>query len=185
MRARLAPPLVALSLAAAGCSDDGGAAGPTLPPLTESPSESPSPSAVAVPSDATAATPEGAADFGRFFASEVHQAYVTLNPERVRRLSTPDCGTCQRYVDSIESIRAQGATINDAYQVEVLDAAAPQEQPGATTSIVTVFLSIGELVVTGPDGAELLRETANEQAVHTYQLLRSGERWLVSEVTID
>jgi hypothetical protein len=184
MRARLVPALAALAVLAAGCS--GGEdpdVSPTLPPITEAPSGSPS--AEVVPSEATAATPEGAAAFVRFFVGEVQAGYEALDPERVRRVSTPECETCKRYIETIETVRDQGARIGDAYTVEVIDAVAPLEEPGASSTSVTLIVRIGEFVVTGADGTELLREPPIDQVVQSVTLNRVRNSWLVNEVVID
>jgi hypothetical protein len=181
MRSRLAAGLLALCLGATACSGGDGEASPTLPPVTESPSATPE--AEAVPSEATEATPEGAAEFAKYFANEVHQAYITQDAERVARLSAPDCEACQAYISSIEEMRSVDATIADNYTVEVLDAQAAGLPPEANTARVTVLLRIGEFLLTAPDGSELLREPANDRAVQELSLMRVEGGWLTTGVT--
>lgn len=183
MRARLATALLAISLAVAGCSSEEPNAGPTMPPVTEAPSATPD--AVEVPNEAAEATPEGAAEFARFFALEVYEAYLALDPARIERLSAPGCETCERYVASIEEIRTQGGTIGDEYAVDVVDVATPGQDGEVTRAQVTLVLSIGEFVVTGSDGTELVRETADAEAVQSVELVRRGSQWLVQEVSVD
>jgi hypothetical protein len=182
MRARLATGLLALCVGATACSGGGGGevTAPTLPPITEAPS--PSPTAEPVPSEATEATPEGAAEFVRFFTGEVNQAYLDLDPARVTALSAPECQTCQRYVSSISEFAAQGASVSP-YRVEVLEVEAPGVTPETSSLTVSVISRIGEVVVTRPDGTELLREAPEDQFVQNVSLIRQESGWLVAEVS--
>ncbi len=186
MRARALACLLVAGLALTACSGDGDGAAATLPPITPTPPASPSASptvAADVPEEAQAATPEGAAAFARYYAQEVYKAYRAKDPERVRRLSTPDCETCNRYIKTIEALIEDNATIEDAYTVEVVDAISPVAEPGATRANVTLILRLGEFVVTGPSGEELAREPADDQLVQDVELVRFGRMWQVSNVT--
>lgn len=79
MRARLlalAVVLAVLTVLTVGCSDGGdGQTSPPLPPITDTPSTTPT--AAAVPSEAKAATPEGAAEFVRFWFDTLNTAART------------------------------------------------------------------------------------------------------------
>lgn len=184
MGGRLLTAALLLSLGLTACSgSEEPEAGPTLPPVTGAPRPTAEPDAV--PSAATAATPEGAAEFARFFADEVHQAYLQKDPERIERLSAPGCTACKAYVASINEIKRLKASISDSYTVEVLDAQAPAVAPDATDARVTVLLRIGELVLTAPDGEEIHREPASEEAVQEITLERSDGSWRTAEVTRD
>ncbi len=175
---------VAAACALVGCSGGGdGSAAATLPPVSQTPTPSASPTA-SVPAEAQEATPEGAAEFAGFFAEEVERAYKERDPEIVRKLSDPACTTCQQYISSIEAIRDAEAEISDSYSVEVVDAAAPGQGAGASTTQVTVILRVGEFVVTDPSGQELAREAADEELVQDIALRRNGDRWLVTEVRV-
>lgn len=179
MRVRLVTALLAASLVTSACSDDEPAAGPTLPPVTETPSASPT--AEAIPTEATAATPEGAEAFVRHFTREVNQAYLTLDAARIQALSDPDCKTCQRYIASIEAFAAEDASVAP-YEVEVLEVEAPAVAPETTGITALSVLRIDEVVVTTPDGTELLREAADEMYIQTVSLVRGQAGWLVAEV---
>lgn len=104
MRARLATALLVLSVGAAACSSEDPEAGPTLPPITEAPSATPEP----VPSEATAATPEGAAEFVRHFYTQVELAYREREPRYVADLSAQDCRACERFISSLTQLRKEG-----------------------------------------------------------------------------
>lgn len=181
MRARILTCVVALGLALAGCSDDDGESAATLPPVTSTPSAT---AAGNVPPEAQEATPEGAAEFAGFFAVEVSEAYRALDPDRVRRLSSSDCQTCEQYISSIESIAAQDAEVGESYSVEVVDAAAPAADAELATADVTLTLMVGEFVVTSPSGEELAREPADDALVQDITLERAGDSWVVTEVTV-
>jgi hypothetical protein len=173
---------VAAACALVGCSGGGdGSAAATLPPVSQTPTPSASPTA-SVPAEAQEATPEGAAEFAGFYAEEVARAYLAKDAEGIRRLSLPECGTCQRYIGTVEQLIAQDATVAPAYKVEVVDSVAPAGEPTDRVQ-VTVILRQGEFVVTGPDGRELAREAANDQVVQDMVIVRQGDGWLVAEVT--
>lgn len=189
MRASGLAGVLAASLVLAGCSNDaGGDPAPSLAPVT--PSSSASPSATAgggatdVPAEAQAATPEGAAAFARYFAEAVYQAYLDRNPQLVRDLSTPTCDVCSQYVASIEAIEAADADISDSYVVEIVDAAAPAEAGAEGRAQVTLYLKVGEFVVTDPSGKELVREPANSSLVQEIALVRQDGSWRVDAVTL-
>lgn len=181
MHARVLAGLVAVVLPLTACSgDEPEDPAATLPPVTATPS--PTAAAGEVPDEATEPTPEGAAEFASYFAVAVPEAYKARDPELIRKLSAADCETCQRYINSIETITRRGADINDSYSVEVLDAVAPTLEPGAASTQVTLFLKIGDFVVTAPDGSELAREAADDQVVQDFSLVRGPDGWLIQEI---
>lgn len=179
MRARLAPLALVLCLATAGCSDDGGAAGPTLPPLTESPSASPSPRAVAVPSEATAATPEGAAEFARFFYAQVARGFQAADPSLVDAISGDDCATCNNYIESItavrdEKLRAEGGDFELYLAVSpALEGDTATVDVGWNFASVRYFDASGNLVQEGP---------AMSGVEESVTLRRESDTWIVQDI---
>lgn len=177
MRARLVTALLVLSLGAAACGGEEPAAGPTLPPVTEAPS--PTPEVEAVPGEAAEATPEGAAEFARFFYAEVARGFQTANPDLVSELSADDCQTCLQYIDSIQAVKEQGWRAEGG-DFDILFAVAPAiEGDTATVDVGWNFAPVnyldtdGNVAETGPpvDGVE-------EQLT----LARNGESWQVTEI---
>jgi hypothetical protein len=182
MRARpLLALVVALGFALSGCGG-GGEDDPaaTLPPVT--PTASPTEAAADVPDEAREATPEGAVAFASYYAMKVFEAYMKRDAARLKPLSEPGCETCNRYVGTIEALIEDDAAVGDAYAVEVLDAVSPALEADAATARVTVFLRIGEFVVTGPTGQELAREPQKDQVVQDFTLTRTGDAWRVAEI---
>ena len=103
-----------------GCAGDLERA-PTLPPLTVTPSASPS--AQPTPTGIDAPTPEGATAFARYFYGQVELAYQRRDPDLVRRLSAPGCETCELFVASITRLRdADERTVGLVYDITVATA---------------------------------------------------------------
>lgn len=179
MRARLAPVVLALCLAVAGCSDDGGAAGPTLPPITESPSEAPTPTAVTVPSEATAATPEGAAEFGRFFYEAVEAGFRQRDASMLETISAPTCEICQRYIASIKQLAEKNERL-EGNAIDVTDSVSPEGDGRSTT--VTVFYNNTASRRFDASGQLIVEEPARENVVVELVLERPATTWVVQEV---
>jgi predicted lipid-binding transport protein (Tim44 family) len=180
MRARLAPGLLALSLALSACSGGGEEEGsPTLEPLETT--ASPSATAEAVPSAAAAATPEGAAEFVRYFYGQLEAAYAERDPERIAALVAPGCASCARYVRSVTELRDEDAQVRD-YRLDVVDVAAPPSD-GTDRTSVTAIVNLGEFVWYDAQGREETRTPAAPRTVHDIALIRSADTWLVQEVT--
>jgi len=178
---RLTAAALAAGLLLAGCGGgEDEPPGATLPPVMAEPT--PSATAADVPPEAQEATPEGIAEFARFYVSERYQAYLTLEPERIRRLSTPDCEACNNFAGSVEAIAQAQGTIADSYTVEVVDVVTPGVDAAGDTATATVILRTGEFVVTAPDGGELAREPARDQLVQDLSLVRADGRWLVTGI---
>jgi len=182
MRARLVPALVALAALAVGCSEGGdGETSPTLPPVTAAPSESPT--AEAVPNEATAATPEGAAEFVRFFYETVEQSYQSQDPNAVRSLSAEGCMACKAFIDTIEGLRADGAKVREDYAVEVVSVEAPGLVAGQTSLTALAIIDVAEFVRLGADGQVTTREPALDDVAQNVTLRRDGASWQVEEMT--
>lgn len=179
MRARLVPALAALAVLAAGCSGGGdGEASPTLPPITEAPSESPS--AAAVPSEATAATPEGAAAFVRFFYAQVEKAYRSKDPELVSALALPGCSACERFETSISSLRDEGQRTEGLIYDIVTSVAPPIDGDAARVDVV---YNGPEVVRYDAAGNVVNREPAAEFVNEQVDLRMVDGSWRVVEVT--
>lgn len=177
MRVRLGTALLAAALVTSACSDDEPAAGPTLPPITEVPSASST--ADAVPSEATAATPQGAAEFARHFYAQVERAYVEKEPRYIRELSAPGCSACERFVASVtqlrdENQRSEGAT----YEIVAAEAPAVEGE----SARVDVVYNGPEAVVYDVDNNVVLREPAVTLANEQLNLVRVAGEWRVQEV---
>lgn len=178
MRARLGAALLVLSLGAAGCSSgEEPEAGPTLPPVTEAPS--PTPDADAVPSQATEATPEGAAEFARFFYSQVERAYVEKEPRYISELAADGCVACESFVESVSQLRDEGQRIVGA-TYEIVSAEAPPV--AGDTARVDVVYNGPEAVRYDSGNNVLNREPALTFANEQVNLILVDGSWRVQEV---
>lgn len=177
MRGRLVPGVLALCLALAACSGGEGEPAPTLEPLAES--ATPTPTAPAVPSEAAAATPEGAAEFVRYFFDRVETAYAERDPSLIEPLVDEACAPCQRVIDAVTRLRDEEARV-EGYRIDVVEAASPA---ASETASVTTLLNFSEFVRTDASGSVTRNEPARAGVVQELQLIRSGETWIVASVT--
>jgi hypothetical protein len=178
MRARLAPGLLALSLALSACSGGGEEEGsPTLEPLETT--ASPSATAEAVPSAAAAATPEGAAEFGRFFYKAIEQGFRSRDAATVREISADACDICQRYVASIERLADRDERL-EGNDITVRDAASPGGAEGTTT--VTVIYDNTASKRFDAQGRVIFEEPARQGVIVELVLIREATSWTVQEV---
>jgi hypothetical protein len=168
-------------MALTACNGGGDDAAATLPPVTPTPSPTEA-AGSDVPPEAQEDTPEGAAEFARYYVLEVREAYLSKDAERIRRLSEAGCGTCEQYVTTVESLISENATVGDAYVVEVTDAIAPTLPPGATEARATVTSRQGEFVVTNDQGQVLYREEPVDIIVQDFRLVRVEGGWKVADV---
>ena len=129
MSAALALSLLTLS----GCS--GGDTPPsTLPTLSTTSSSVPT--ASAVPSAATANTPQGADAFARYFFDQLNLAFRTSNAELIAALSTDDCTGCATYRQGLVDARAAGEFFNgDTFLVTAV-AASPSDVKGTAVDVI-------------------------------------------------
>ncbi len=162
----------------AGCSQDDPPAS-TLPPLSVAPSPS-APSAEPVPTAAQAATPQGAAEFARFFYGEIVQAFKARDPDRIAILSASDCEACQAYVDSLTSLRDENESVR--FDIVVVAAEAPGGDTTNTARVTVIYNSEGSIRYNA-NGTEIAREPARRNAEQTLTLVRTGGTWKVQEVT--
>jgi len=171
---------VVVAVFAGGCADEEPAA-TALPPASSAPSASVSsaPSPVAVPSAAQAETPQGAAEFARFFYAEVERAYRERDPDVVARLSAPGCEACSRFVDSLASSRDNNERVEGVvYEIRMAEAPARS----SSRTVVAVVYDGPEAVRYAADGAVITREPAVTSFEEELELIRTGRSWLVQEV---
>ena len=86
---------------------------------------SPTPATVglALPSEASTATPQGASAFARHYLQALTIAYHEANSSPLRALSDPGCGGCNNFISAIEGSRASGErTRGGVFKVEFAEA---------------------------------------------------------------
>lgn len=178
MRVRSVAAALLLGLALTACSDDAGEPS-VLPSLDASPTSTTS-APEPTPTGINAATPEGAAEFARYFYSQVELAYKQRDPEIVSRLSAPGCVACERFVASIARLRDNNER-SEGLVYGILFAQAPGND--GTEARVDVIYSGPEVVRYDAQGQEINREAAAVNAEEQVNLVRSeAGTWLVAEI---
>ncbi|HWH28565.1 MAG TPA: DUF6318 family protein [Mycobacteriales bacterium] len=170
--------VVALGVTAlTACSDDEPPS--TLPKISASPSPSES-AAGEVPEEAREATPEGAAEFVRFFYDRLEAAYAGPDPELVRPLVETSCEACARILRSLERLRKEQLQV-DGHVIEVMDVVTPASQDSDKV-VVTAVLRFSPYVERDARGTEVYSEPAAEQVVQDLELQRRRGAWVVTAV---
>ncbi len=175
----------ALAVAAvlAGCSGDPEPAPTALPPL---PSASPRPSAslpsaspVPLPSEAKAATPQGAAAFARYFYATLNAAYDSLDNRQLLTLVDPGCKTCANYVRDIAAAHRKGDRFKGGgFKVRFAEA------PSLSGNLVVVLVTydMPTLTLYNREGAVQLRVPSRTNLQTGVQLQRHAGNWHVVRV---
>jgi hypothetical protein len=185
-RSTAAAACLLVSVVLSACADDEPGAR-ALPPASPQASASasaggsPTPAAVAVPSAAQAGTPQGAAEFARFFYSEVAVGFQTQSPDRVSQLSLPACETCQRYVASIAEAKHNDWRVEGG-DFRLLFAEAPSAHPSGT-SVIDVAWDFEPAVYYDASGEKIHEAPAVQGVEETVRLQRHDESWVVEEIT--
>ena len=140
MRTAAAVTALVLWMAVSGCSSDeaepstlpavptasAGTTGAEPSPLPSSGALTPRPSTSARPSAAATDAPAAAVAFARHFFDVINDAYLERSPDRVRTLSTPECGSCTAVVNDIGRLAAEDHQVaGRRYIVESAEAAPP------------------------------------------------------------
>ncbi len=182
MRAGFRTPLLLVALLVTGCGGDSEQPA-ALPPVvtTQTPTTAPSPTTAPVPTEALAETPQGAAQFARFFYAEVERAFAEKDPSIVERLSAPDCGACDRFTSSITSLRDNGGRVTDViYDIKVAEAPATDR----ATALVTVIYDSPAIQGFDAQGNQVREEPAVTDFQEQIELIRTPDGWRVQTVTV-
>ena len=128
MSFRRAAGVLAFAFALAGCSGGSSSTPGTLPTLA-SPTATVAPTAVVltVPPAATAHTRVGAAEFVRFFFTELDKAYQAGTPFPVDGLVDPLCETCRAFAGYADDIASKHQHFQAPSFVEITSEAPPIE----------------------------------------------------------
>jgi hypothetical protein len=174
VRLPAATALAGLALVTA-CS---GSSTPTvLPTLSPTPSTSDSP--VAVPSDATAHTAFGAARFVRFYYAQFNAALNAADVRPLLGLSDPQCGTCKRYLASVNDLIREGQRLQGV-AIRILSAEAPPAQNGYVG--VDVFLDAPARALVDSTGKVVKRLPASARAHKTVYVKQVEDGWVIRAV---
>jgi len=173
--------VLALGVAAllAGCSGDPESTPTALPPLL--PSASPSPSApsaspVPLPSEATAATPQGAAAFTRHYFAVLNEAYRTPDTAALRQLSDPGCNSCSNFIREVDDLRQKGHHYEGGSFVLRSVEAPPVEGGDVVLDVVYANGETRELDAAGQQVSSFPPRSVTPGQV---RLLRRDARWTV------
>ena len=165
-----------LVCALTGCSGDSGGEPQSLPPVTPAPTTlapSPTPSPSAYPQ-----TPQGAADFARFFYEQVELAYGAKDPDRLQDLFSSGCQACARFTQTLEALEDGSASVEGAAD-EVLSSESPGEEGGFT--VVVVQLDSGGATFRDRVGKIIVVEPPALNTVEM-RLTRAGRNWQIAEI---
>jgi hypothetical protein len=142
-------------------------------PSSEEPSTEATVAAPPLPPEATEQTPEGAVAFTEWWFDTLNYATQTGDTDALRAASDPECGTCQSYIEEIESAYEAGGRIDGGlFEVQV-------EPAGALEDLgvrVPVFAASQPTQIY--DGAgQVVTEYAAEVAVITFTALLVEGGW--------
>jgi hypothetical protein len=182
---RLPAALLAAGLLLAGCGGgEGDTPGATLPPVTPTASASATaagPDPQGVPSQARAATAEGAAAFIRLYYERIGESYASLDPTLLEEITDPACEGCQALIGSVAAVRDEGGRV-DPYEIQVVDVVVPGLEPGSTSVNAIATVNLGAFVRYDAAGNEVFRDTPAENFVQSIDLRREGDSWRVLAV---
>ncbi|HVE64723.1 MAG TPA: DUF6318 family protein [Mycobacteriales bacterium] len=173
---RLVAICVVSALTTAGCSGDDSPGPAVLASLSAEPS--PSRLVSAVPS---ALTPQGAADFARYFFQVLDAAYNTGDTSTLEAISAPGCKVCDRYISSIKEIYGRGGRYKGE-ETSVVFAEAPAfEGDVASVEVIVTFPPQMELA---PDGSVASTSPGRTRATGELSLRKSRTAWSVIDFTL-
>lgn len=171
MRIRGAAAALCLVAALGACGDDPEPR--TVPPV---PSASPSVSVVALPSEAAAETPEGAAAFARYFFEVVGAAFASADPAALQAVSAPGCGGCDALITSVKELQEQGRKrVGGTYVLKSV--AAPPVEAGDVTLEISYERAAGQVV--DASGRVYASAAPVPPTNAQLRLIRRGSSWVV------
>ena len=186
---RIALAALALPLLLAGCADDDpvpkipDASTPTASVAeTADPGDPDDPVEPTLPPEAEGKGNEAAEAFVRYYVAVVDFSRQTMEPERIRALSTAGCTGCEGLSQLIQKVNANGGRIAGGDQqikevrAEELGVPGDDEAFRATATVRTTEQTIAGSGVEGLDGVR-----APESLRYEFVVLRSGSQWRVSE----
>lgn len=176
MRRLAASGSVAVALLLAACAGEPEAAGPTLPPVTATPSPT-APETPELPPETEGDDADAATAFARYYLETVvNDAYRTGDVTVMEALSDAECGGCNNALGQIAGFAERGE-LREGGSFTVVDAAAPADEPGDTVVELLVKEEASRLV--GADGAVVDEQPAGSPVVAQLRVLRESSGWKV------
>jgi hypothetical protein len=159
-------------VALTACGDS--SAEPRVLPSLSAPA---SPSASPIPTGPAAA--HDAAEFARFVYAEIERAFIERDPAIVEAISTPQCESCRRFIDSIAGLRDSNGRV-EGYRITVRTAVAPADS--GTTARVDVIRDSTASVEYDAAGKVVSREPGYRGIEEQMDLVRQGATWRVTSI---
>jgi hypothetical protein len=162
----------------AACSDDPPAASP---PPSASPSATASSTAPSgpptLPPEARGTTPEAAEAFVRYYVSLINYATVTLDTRALKRVSQPDCSTCQLIFNISQNMKAAGRSYEGGQwtiaELQPLPAPRGHRQ-------VRALIRVAQLSVLSADGST--ERVSGHDTSYVFDLVKRAESWSVARM---
>jgi hypothetical protein len=123
------------------------------------------------------ATAQAASAFARHFFAEVNRGYKTRDVDTIRRLSHPDCNSCQNIMDDIERLRSAGLQV--AGERFRLDYAETAPFVAGQPVFVDFRFSSDRYAELAADGSVRLDAPPRTGVLAQARLIRSDARWLM------
>jgi hypothetical protein len=181
MRALVGPILAGVLgvLVLSACDGSSADEPPILPSLSASPSASSS-APTAMPTGRDAPTAQGAAEFAKYFYSQIETAFATRDPSLVSGLSAPGCTSCRQYVQSLTKLRNNNERV-EGFDIVVSAAIAPASTTPVETRVDVVW-SYGGAKRYDAEGRLIREEPPTKGIEEQVNLVRLGNSWRVAEI---
>ncbi|HVE64488.1 MAG TPA: DUF6318 family protein, partial [Mycobacteriales bacterium] len=132
----------------------------------------------AVPS---ALTPQGAADFARYFFEVLDAAYNTGDTSTLEAISAPGCKVCDRYISSVKSAYGAGEMFMAGETVVRFAEAPAYTAPVAEVDIVVDFPKVDKRAA---DGSVAQVAAASKGDRGRMSLTSATGRWQLQEFVL-
>lgn len=187
MRLRWLPTVALVAMAVVACSDTSSGTPKVLPsvPIASATTANSAPptaptSPFVVPSEAAAATPQGAAAFVRFFYDQVNMALEDGNATRIRIRSDARCGTCADYAHTVEpGVKIRYFIIGPSFATSNIGAGRAVDG----RALVTVIGTLPGRRVSDRGVVTTLKADGPFQS--TVVVERHGQHWLVLAIQLE
>ncbi len=127
------------------------------------------------------ATEAGAEAFARSWMDALNEAYVTVDPSRLRALSQEGCVTCQAYIESLEKARSEGRSYaggQNRVKTAVASPGLPQRK-----GLVLVDYDLADLDVLGASGSKVRTVSGGRNLTLRFDVQHDGSRWFATQVS--
>jgi hypothetical protein len=149
----------------------------TAAATTRVPSSSPTLKPPLLPAAAAKPTPDGAAEFFRFFWATYNYSFASLDAAPLRRISAPTCKSCAAYATGIDDAKRAGARFDGGRVIVRQAVAAPDDvQRGL---VVNALVDQGAAVTIARDGQTSEPEPSKPDLRVDAAVRWTGEHWVM------